>query len=194
MEIVLDRDDDQIRLGCGHDPQAGAACRGGQRLRGLVGGTVTGHRHHADRGALKLGLGLHGHQAKLDPQRLAFARRRAVELGDVALGEHVGEDGAQARAVEAAFEGLDHGLPGPAAIEERKQGDIELAGQPEAALLGEQQHLTLVQGIGGELRRDTDRLLEVHVRHCQGDSLPQDWTTARALNTRLVSFFCWQRP
>ena len=54
MQIVLDRDDDQIGLGRGHDPQAGAACRGAQRLRGLVGGTVIGHRDDGDRGALKL--------------------------------------------------------------------------------------------------------------------------------------------
>ena len=105
------------------------------------------------------------------------------------------EYAAQARAIEAAFEGLDDGLPGPAAVEEGQQGDIELAGQPEAALLGEQQDLALVDGIGGELRRDTDRLVEIHVCHCQGNSLPQDWTTAHALNTRFASFFCFrQRP
>jgi hypothetical protein len=39
------------------------------------------------------------------------------------------------------------------------------------------------------LRRDADRLVEVHVRHCQEDSLSQDWTTTRVLNTRFVSFF-----
>ena len=131
---------------------------------------VPGYRQDGNRAARKVGLGRRRHEAQLDPQGLPLERRGAVELGDVALVEHVAEHAAQARAIEAAREGLDDGLPGPAAVEEGQQGDIELAGQPEAALLGEQQDLALVDGIGRELRRDTDRLVEIHVYHCQRNS------------------------
>ena len=163
VKVVRHRDHDQFRFLLVDQAQARPDGRPAQVARRQPRRSIAFEHLHRDRPFGKPPLGLGRRQAQLGPQRLPAHRRIGIDIGDVVLLDHVVQRQTQAIGRHPPRESAEDLVACPGAVEIGDHRRIELAGQPETALLGQQQHLAIVDDMGGKMGAEANQPVEFNV-------------------------------